>query len=161
MVGAFLVAVVQAVHLREQEPCGQRGDEEPDLGKGSVAADHGVAVEDHLGDTERREDADRVRDDERPTNDPPATVSASVPPCLDQVPRAVVEHERGPALERAVDGDVGCRGAGAAQFRAIDALHARFPRSEARAEACGSSMLPSFSPSSDASSGAGRDAPYP
>ena len=69
---AFLVAVVEAVELRRQDPDGQRQRKDHGLDGDSDLVDDSAAPEQKLGDDERGDQADHIRGDEQAANEPAA-----------------------------------------------------------------------------------------
>ena len=106
VVGAGLVAVVEAVGAREQEPERQREHEADELRPDAEAIELGLGLgpEDDLRDGEREQEAHDVGGRERPLDQPaasPRPPEASLP---DQVARALADEVLGG--ERVSDGRV-------------------------------------------------------
>ena len=78
VVGALLVAVVERVELRGHHP-GRQGDQEeqPLRARGETLEEGRPGGEERLGEEERRDQADHVGDEERPPDEPAATVNHS------------------------------------------------------------------------------------
>ena len=76
---ALLVAVVEAVELRNEEPAGKRADEEQIFGRRVEPRMRTALAEHELGKEEGQGEPDQVGDHERPTHEPPAPVTARAP----------------------------------------------------------------------------------
>ena len=106
VVGARLVAVVEAVHPCESDPERQGTEEDEELERGPDVIDGTLnrVVDDRLRDEEGERKTDDVGSRERTPDDPPATVSRTQLTLVNEVARTLADDVQRGASERPVRG---------------------------------------------------------
>jgi len=96
VIRTFLVADVEAVELREHDPGGKSRHEEQRLDEGPEVVDPSrCVIGEEASRHERGCEADDVRDQQRPPDEPPAPADLERAPTVQEIQRARVE----PALD--------------------------------------------------------------
>ena len=93
MIGPFLVAVVEAVELRDDDPGGERQDEEEQLGAAGDVVPVGRRLEEQQRRRERDRQPEEVGDQERPPDEPTTALhDGRLPPPVEDRERALVDQ---------------------------------------------------------------------